>query len=60
MCLLGKILSDVVREYMQVMKVDNGLTALGYTKDDVSSLVKGTLPQVNYCKIHQQSPLLRS
>ncbi|XP_049792776.1 probable hydroxyacid-oxoacid transhydrogenase, mitochondrial [Schistocerca nitens] len=41
----GKILADTVREYMQIMKVDNGLSALGFTKDDVPNLVKGTVPQ---------------
>uniref|UniRef100_A0A0A9XR32 Probable hydroxyacid-oxoacid transhydrogenase, mitochondrial n=1 Tax=Lygus hesperus TaxID=30085 RepID=A0A0A9XR32_LYGHE len=42
----GKVLGEVVREYMEFMKVNNGLTALGYTKDDIPALVKGTLPQV--------------
>uniref|UniRef100_A0A023GNG8 Probable hydroxyacid-oxoacid transhydrogenase, mitochondrial n=1 Tax=Amblyomma triste TaxID=251400 RepID=A0A023GNG8_AMBTT len=41
----GRALADVLRQYMQDMKVDNGLTALGYTRDDIPALVKGTLPQ---------------
>lgn len=42
----GKILSDVVKGYMQVMKIENGLTELGFKKEDIPNLVKGTLPQV--------------
>lgn len=39
-------MADVLRKYMQDMKIDNGLQALGYTKDDIPNLVRGTLPQV--------------
>lgn len=42
----GQILSDVMKGIMDKMKIPNGLSALGYTKDDLPGLVKGALPQV--------------
>lgn len=42
----GAVLADVLRGYMSEMKIENGLSALGYTSADVDNLVKGTLPQV--------------
>jgi len=41
----GKITADVMRRYMDEMKVPDGLAALNYTKDDVHTLVQGALPQ---------------
>lgn len=43
----GKILADTVKEYMRIMKIENGLTELGFKKEDIPTLVQGTLPQVN-------------
>ena len=42
----GKIVADVLRSFMDKMKIPDGLTSLGYTKDDIPELVKGALPQV--------------
>lgn len=41
----GKILAGAVVSLMQKTGVPNGLSAVGYTKDDVDKLVEGTLPQ---------------
>ena len=42
----GKIVADVLRNFMDKLKIPDGLTSLGYTKDDIPLLVKGALPQV--------------
>ncbi|XP_076686424.1 putative hydroxyacid-oxoacid transhydrogenase, mitochondrial [Andrena cerasifolii] len=47
----GKILADTVKEYMHVMKIENGLTELGFKKEDIPTLVQGTLPQHRITKL---------
>ncbi|XP_075970313.1 type III alcohol dehydrogenase [Anticarsia gemmatalis] len=41
----GKLLSDTILQYMDYMKIENGLKTLGYTSEDIPDLVKGALPQ---------------
>ncbi len=47
----GKILSDRIVSFMQRLKVPNGLSALGYTSEDIPGLVEGTLPQHRVTKL---------
>ncbi|NQU21168.1 MAG: iron-containing alcohol dehydrogenase [Candidatus Nealsonbacteria bacterium] len=47
----GKILADRVVEFMQRLKIPNGLSAVGYTRDHVPALVQGTLPQHRVTKL---------
>lgn len=42
----GPVLADTLRQFLFDLNVDDGLSALGYSKNDIPSLVKGTLPQV--------------
>ncbi|XP_064383101.1 hydroxyacid-oxoacid transhydrogenase, mitochondrial-like isoform X2 [Halichondria panicea] len=51
----GLILADALRGYMQAMGVMNGLRELGYSIEDVPSLVKGTLPQQRVTKLSPRS-----
>ena len=53
----GLILADVMRAIMDTMKVDNGLSALGYTSDDINGLVEGALPQDRVNKLSPRYPL---
>jgi len=50
----GNILADCLVELMQHLKVPNGLSAVGYTKDDIPALVAGTLPQHRVIKLSPQ------
>ncbi|XP_017758430.1 PREDICTED: probable hydroxyacid-oxoacid transhydrogenase, mitochondrial [Eufriesea mexicana] len=47
----GRILADTVKEYMQMMKIENGLTEMGFKKEDIPALVEGTLPQHRITKL---------
>ncbi|MBN3322347.1 HOT protein, partial [Atractosteus spatula] len=47
----GLILSDILRKFLFDLNVDDGLSAIGYTKDDIPALVKGTIPQERVTKL---------
>jgi hydroxyacid-oxoacid transhydrogenase len=47
----GKILADQVVMLMQRLNVPNGLSAVGYTREDIPALVEGTLPQHRVIKL---------
>ncbi|KAK7825080.1 hypothetical protein U0070_014837 [Myodes glareolus] len=47
----GLVLADTLRQFLFDLNVDDGLSALGYSKDDIPSLVKGTLPQERVTKL---------
>ncbi len=47
----GNLLADQLVKLMQRLKVPNGLSAVGYTKDDIPALVDGTLPQHRVIKL---------
>jgi hydroxyacid-oxoacid transhydrogenase len=47
----GDILADELIKLMQRLNVPNGLSAIGYTRDDIPALVEGTLPQHRVIKL---------
>ncbi|XP_034285774.1 hydroxyacid-oxoacid transhydrogenase, mitochondrial isoform X1 [Pantherophis guttatus] len=47
----GFILADTLRKFLFDLNVDDGLSALGYSKADIPALVKGTLPQERVTKL---------
>ena len=47
----GKILSDRVIEIMQRLDLPNGLSGIGYSREDIPKLVEGTLPQHRVIKL---------
>lgn len=42
----GAVLADTLRQFLYDLHVEDGLEAVGYSKDDIPGLVKGTIPQV--------------
>ena len=47
----GRILADQIIALMQRLRMPNGLSAVGYSHEDVPALVKGTLPQHRVTKL---------
>ncbi|KAJ3024121.1 Hydroxyacid-oxoacid transhydrogenase, mitochondrial [Thoreauomyces humboldtii] len=47
----GPILSDALRKFLHTLDVPNGISALGYTKEDTNMIVEGTLPQHRVTKM---------
>jgi hydroxyacid-oxoacid transhydrogenase len=47
----GKIVADCIIAFMQKLEMPNGLSAVGYTRDDIPALVEGTLPQHRVTKL---------
>jgi hydroxyacid-oxoacid transhydrogenase len=47
----GQILADRVIHFMKLLKMPNGLAAVGYTEADIPALVQGTLPQHRVTKL---------
>ena len=47
----GRILSDLVIDFMKRLHIPNGLSAIGYSRDDIPKLVQGTVPQHRVIKL---------
>ncbi len=47
----GEILAGCVIDFMRSLEMPNGLRAVGYTAEDIPSLVAGTLPQHRVTKL---------
>ena len=44
-------MSDAIRKFMFGLNVDDGISSLGFTSEDIPSLVEGTLPQHRVTKL---------
>lgn len=47
----GQVLSETLRSFLWDLQVEDGLQALGYSPQDVPSLVQGTVPQERVTKL---------
>jgi hydroxyacid-oxoacid transhydrogenase len=47
----GEILAGRVIDLMKQLNIPNGLSAVGFTKEDIPALVEGTLPQHRVTKL---------
>ncbi len=50
----GMILADRIIEFMQVLEIPNGLSAIGFSSNEIPALVEGTLPQHRVTKLSPQ------
>lgn len=47
----GSVLADRIVEFMRLLEMPNGLSALGYGSSDIPALVRGTIPQHRVTKL---------
>ncbi|GJM30299.1 MAG: alcohol dehydrogenase [Cyclobacteriaceae bacterium] len=47
----GELLADCIVDLMKKLEIPNGLSAVGYTSEDIPNLVAGTIPQHRVTKI---------
>ena len=47
----GDLLADAIVSLIQQINIPNGLSAVGYTPEDVDRLVEGALPQQRVIKL---------
>jgi len=47
----GRVLSEEILRIMRRLRVPNGLGAVGYSRDEIPALVKGTVPQHRVTKL---------
>ena len=47
----GPIIADAIRNFMYGLGVDDGISAFGYSSEDIPKLVEGTLPQHRVTKL---------
>lgn len=50
----GAVLADTLRQFLYDLQVEDGLGAVGYCKDDIPALVKGTIPQVCFTSLRRE------
>jgi len=47
----GEVLADCIIGFMRRLDIPNGLSAIGYGREDIPELVQGTLPQHRVTKL---------
>ncbi|KAK3513704.1 hypothetical protein QTP70_028903 [Hemibagrus guttatus] len=59
----GHVLADILRNFLYDLEVEDGLSDIGYSKEDIPELVKGTIPQERVTKLaprcHTEEDLTR-